>query len=61
MPTFFIGDDVIVGFDRRKLLELIDHRVKVCEHCGQKLRVPVGKGTIQVTCPQCSQQFTVNT
>ena len=32
-----------------------------CNECGQKLRVPAGKGTLKVRCPKCSNVFTIAT
>ncbi len=61
VPTFLIGDEVVVGFDRAKLLQLIDHRLIQCEQCSQKMRVPVNKGRIKVTCPKCAHELTVTT
>lgn len=61
VPTFLIGDEVVVGFDRAKLLQLIDHRLVRCEQCSQKMRVPVNKGKIKVKCPKCTHEFTVTT
>ena len=28
-----------------------------CPHCGQQLRVPLGRGKISITCPKCATQF----
>lgn len=28
-----------------------------CPQCGQKLRVPTGRGKISITCPKCQNQF----
>jgi glutaredoxin 3 len=61
VPSFFIGDDVVVGLDKAKLLALVDHRLAKCPKCGQKMRVPVNKGKIEVTCPKCAEKFGVNT
>ncbi len=31
----------------------------VCPVCGQKVRVPRGKGKLRVTCPKCHKKFEV--
>lgn len=61
VPTFFIGEDVIVGFDRQRILQLVDHRLVECSQCGQKMRVPINKGLLQVKCPKCQNRFSVTT
>ncbi len=61
VPAFFVGDDVIVGFDQAKLLQLIDHRLQQCPQCSTKLRVPVNKGKLEVKCPKCATKFEVTT
>lgn len=33
------------------------HRYYVCPNCGMTLRVPRGKGKINITCPKCRAQF----
>lgn len=33
------------------------YRYLTCRQCGQKLRVPRGKGKIRVTCTNCRNQF----
>lgn len=59
VPTFIIGDDVVVGLDKEKILKLLDHRVIECQKCSAKMRVPTNKGTIEVTCPKCANVFKI--
>jgi len=33
------------------------HRVFICPGCGQKVRVPKGRGTVKVHCPRCNTSF----
>ena len=61
VPAFIIGDDVVVGFDRPRIEELLGHDVVECEKCRAKHRVPSGKGTLLVTCSQCGHKFKVKT
>jgi RNase P subunit RPR2 len=61
VPAFLIGDDMVVGLDRQRVLSLVDHRLVSCDQCSQKMRVPIGKGRIKVTCPKCSNKFSVDT
>jgi len=41
----------------RKIRDLKDYKYFKCPNCGQKLRVPRGKGTVQVTCFHCHTEF----
>ncbi len=38
-----------------------EHRYFKCPNCGQQLRVPRGKGHIQITCRSCGVSFEENT
>lgn len=33
------------------------YRIFQCRECGQKIRIPRGKGKIMITCPKCKYQF----
>ena len=33
------------------------HRFIKCPSCGNTLRVPKGKGKLQITCPKCGERF----
>lgn len=39
------------------LREAKTHRRFRCPSCGQKVRVPRGKGKICITCPRCREEF----
>lgn len=60
VPAFLIGDEMVVGLDKTRILELVDHRLYECEQCHTRLRVPIDKGSITVTCPKCKHAFNVN-
>lgn len=34
-----------------------EHKYFTCQHCGTICRVPVGKGTVVITCPKCGAQI----
>jgi predicted RNA-binding Zn-ribbon protein involved in translation (DUF1610 family) len=59
VPSFLIGDNIIVGLDQSRILALVDHRIAVCEKCKTKMRIPTNKGTIKVSCPKCGNVFIV--
>ena len=41
------------------LKEARTYKHAVCPDCGQKVRVPRGKGKLRVTCPKCHKKFEV--
>lgn len=61
VPTFIIGEDVVVGLDTSKIESLLDYNVVNCPNCPARLRVPKGKGNITVTCPKCETSFKMTT
>lgn len=61
VPTFIIGDEVIVGLDTERIEALIDYLVIDCPSCKTRLRVPKNTGKIIVTCPNCKNEFKITT
>jgi glutaredoxin len=57
VPSFLIGEDVVVGLDKEKILNLVDHRMVECPGCKAKLRLPNKKGKVKATCPKCGTDF----
>ena len=46
----------LLGFVNRTK-QLKTHRFYKCPQCNQELRVPKGKGKINVSCPKCHNKF----
>lgn len=38
-----------------------EHRYFRCPKCGQTVRVPRGRGKINIRCPRCNERFIKNT
>lgn len=57
VPTFSIGDEFVIGLDKDKVLNLVDHKLITCDQCHTKLRIPINQGNMKVTCPKCKNSF----
>ena len=53
VPAFLIGKDVVVGFDKTRILQLVDHRLVKCPDCNTAIRIPTNEGRIRAKCPKC--------
>lgn len=63
--TWFLGKRAkLKSFFKRKrriFKERKTHRFFKCKRCGAVLRVPKGKGRIEITCPKCKNKLTKKT
>ena len=46
---------------KRRIKSLKTHKYYKCPECNKKLRVPKGKGKINIKCPNCKHKFTRRT
>ena len=49
-------------FNREKTMmsQRKEYHFYSCPGCGQKIRMPRGKGRVEITCPKCGQRFIKN-
>lgn len=45
-----------VDFQKQRFAQRKEYRLYKCKGCGRKIRVPKGKGKVEVTCPICGNK-----
>ena len=51
----------IFGREKYMMEQRRDYRIFTCPGCKQKIRIPRGKGKIEIRCPKCSTKFVKKT
>lgn len=57
VPLIIVDKEVIMGFDQKRLEELLGKLIIECPKCRTKMRLPRNKGVLKVTCPSCNEIF----
>ena len=45
-----------INFQKMRFEQRKEYRLYRCKGCGRKIRVPKGKGKVEVTCPTCGNK-----
>ena len=47
----------LFGKEKYMMEQRRDYRIFTCPGCKQKIRIPKGKGKIEISCPKCHTKF----